>query len=290
MKFVQILIITLLLLIIIINCELIEYELISDKEFTRCSRTSVNRCKNFQISPRKGYECCKTNIEYLGYNARILNTINPHSRCSVLSKEIETQDDVDEYECFYKEKNAIDYLFDLDLSEYLSYHKQTYDCPTKNITLYSSLNITDEEKKIIQSENYCQRLYYMGIGDIDFSIAKTNNLKKKILSKEDCFNALILPKSEKYLTCAHVSIKFKLNNGTIIPSQTCAITTKRSFKKNKVDGYLNKNNFSSKEVTIDNVTIDSYEMEIIDKDDNKLSYKHSFNDTDSQSEENQNDN
>lgn len=247
-----------------------------DKELLQCMKTSIDSCKNIKISPEKEVECCRISLKYFGYNANLMNKYTK-PLCSIYTNKIQSKEDVEIFELFYKSTNAILYLLDSDIIDYSYSYTTTYDCSSQNVTLFYSLNITDEEKEIMKNENYCQRLYYHGLVDLDKGLGKTNNLEKKNLKKEDCFNALILPDSEKYLTCAYVSINFTLKNGSVIPAQTCALATKRAFINKNIDSYLNKESFITANDTLNEVFIDSYEMEIINKyDNNKLSYKYSL--------------
>lgn len=77
-----------------------------------------------------------------------------------------------------------------------------------------------------------------------------------------------MPTSKNYLTCAYATINFGLKKGENETYHSCVLISKSSFINKKLEYYL-QNDFILYP-TVVNSTIKNVEVEIVDKDNNKL--------------------
>ena len=148
--------------------------------------------------------------------------------------------------------------------------KLTYTCPKRTISFYyGGGSFIEEEKSIMKDENYCLRLYYEGlseliqIGDI---IGYGN--EPRTMTKDMCMNGKTLPNSGN--TCAYASFNLKLYDGTTEKISTCVLINSASYDTKSLDKLLEQdfNNIHQ----IDGEPIQSFEVEITNKDGNVMKY------------------
>ena len=157
-------------------------------------------------------------------------------------------------------------------SDYLEYYpfKLIYDCPSKQYELnYDIGTFTDEEMEIFNRDNYCQRLYYEGLIETDLLESKPSILEYKAITKEDWSNAVLLPISEDFITCAYGSFDFKLKDGSTKHLTSCIYISKSSFDTKEIDDHLqNLLNIH----TINGIEMKTFKFEINDKNGKSLKY------------------
>lgn len=180
-----------------------------------------------------------------------------------------TQKIIEQIEGMYRET----YGFTCAMNEvwYSTPFKQSFDCPSQKFTInYDVGTYTDEDKEILKSENNCIRLNYEGLYDLGLIESGTFNLQYKEITKEDCANAVMLPSSQNFATCAFASYDFQLEDGSTKHVNTCLYIAKSTFDTNTLD-QNSEQSFSSYS-DINGVRITSYKIEIIDKNGKSLSY------------------
>lgn len=240
--------------------------LFGNSDMDKCYLSEKTSCKSVSVSNKK-MECCKINAQYYG------NYLDGYkvSMCFLNAKQKMTDNDIKSAQQIYREamgftQTMIGYSYSMQFSFIME-----YDCPSQSFSIdYNVGTFTDEEKDVFKNENYCLRLYYQGLMDLDLIDASILNLKKKSIQKSDCQNAVMLPSSANIATCAYASFRFKLINGTIKPFSTCLYISKSSFNTKNLDQHL-ESSFESYNF-IDGMSIESYEIEITDKNNNKLKY------------------
>ena len=240
-------------------------------DLSNCMAANKNSCKSVSISD-KNFECCEILTDYYGNS--YLSDMDL-KMCYIFTTQKMTKDLIESTERTYREAYGfVSTLYGYDASYLSSYSisfKQTYNCPSQSFTIdYNVGTFTNEEKEIFKKDNYCLRLYYQGLMDMDLLPEGTLNLQKKSITKSDCSNAVILPSSKNAATCAYASFEFKLYDGSIKTLTTCLYISKSSFDTKTLDQHLDSN-FKSF-TTVDGVSIKSYEIEITDKDGNSLKY------------------
>lgn len=229
------------------------------------------KCKSVSLSD-KDWECCSVKTDY--YGSSYLNG-KSISKCGVFTKKIMTKEMIKSSELLYREcYGFISILLGTDVysSDYLFSFLMTYDCPSQSFSIDYKLSdsYTSEEKAIFQSDDYCLKLYYQGLMDMNLLPEGFLSLEKKEIQKSDCLNAKVLPNSEEYATCAYASFTFKLINGTTLPLSSCLYISKISFDTKNLDEHLSQS-FSSY-TKLSGVAIESYEIEITDKNNKILKY------------------
>ena len=89
----------------------------------------------------------------------------------------------------------------------------TYDCPSQKYTvIYDYEVFTDEEKELFKKDNYCLRLYYEGLYELN--LISELKIEQKAITKEDCSNAVMIPSKKNIETCAFASLDFLLLDGS----------------------------------------------------------------------------
>jgi len=89
----------------------------------------------------------------------------------------------------------------------------TYDCPSQKYTVtYDYEVFTDEEKELFKKDNYCLRLYYEGLYELN--LISELKIEQKAITKEDCSNAVMIPSKKNIETCAFASLDFLLLDGS----------------------------------------------------------------------------
>ena len=242
-------------------------------DFNKCMETEPTSCKSTILSDNS-LRCCITNTIYDEIPSIISNT--SISSCSVYTAIKITEDQINQIEKVYRE--AIGFIFSFigrQISNYALNFKQEFDCPSQSFTInYEIGSYTREELDIFQSENYCLRLYYQGLIDLEY-INEINfetllHLERKEINQNDCYDAILLPSSEDFSTCAFASFYFVLENGHKKQVNTCLYISNNAFDTKTLDEHL-RSSFSSYE-SLDGYNIQSYKIKITDKNNNKLSY------------------
>jgi len=143
-----------------------------------------------------------------------------------------------------------------------------YYCPKKSYNLtYGKGSFNDEEIAIMKDENYCLRLYYESLYQLDY-ISDIIGSGKRTITKDVCMNAKTLPKSKN--TCAYASFNFKLDDGTTERISACLMVSTASFETKNLDKLLEQD--FAQFYNIDDKSVDSFEVEITNKDGTTLKY------------------
>lgn len=226
-----------------------------------CYSSSEN-CKSISIS-EKNSECC----EYKQTN---------YPSCTVFTKYKMTQFEINSTEITFKDyySFSIFNLVSVSLHSYIA----EYDCPSQLISFNYSPDfiVTEEQTEFFGKDNYCLRLYYEGLFGMDLYPERfeKEGYEKKLIQKSDCDNAILVQSSEEYETCAYASYKFKLKNGADKTLNTCLLISKAAFtiKTINLDPALFMEFLLYSKV--DGEFIENFEIEITDKNNNKLLYDH----------------
>ena len=231
-------------------------------DYERCSSAESTQCKSVSIS--NNMECCQVFTDFQSAY------IPDNYICSIYPTTTKvTQKIIEQIEGMYRET----YGFTCAMNEvwYSTPFKQSFDCPSQKFTInYDVGTYTDEDKEILKSENNCIRLNYEGLYDLGLIESGTFNLQYKEITKEDCANAVMLPSSQNFATCAFASYDFQLEDGSTKHVNTCLYIAKSTFDTNTLD-QNSEQSFSSYS-DINGVRITSYKIEIIDKNGKSLSY------------------
>ena len=248
--------------------------LLTNQEYNFDACTSnKTKCKSVSLSD-KDWECCSVKADYYGNSYLNGKSI---SLCGVLTKQKMTKEMIRSAELLYRESYGfISTLLGTDVYSsnnlYSFSFLMTYDCPSQSFSVDYKIgdSYTSEEKAIFKRDDYCLKLYYQGLMDINLLPEGFLSLEKKEIQKSDCLNAKVLPNSEEYATCAYASFTFKLINGTTLPLSSCLYISKSSFDTKNLDEHLSQS-FSSY-TKLSGVAIESYEIEITDKNNKILKY------------------
>lgn len=180
-----------------------------NNDFINCMNADSDQCKSVSIS-NNYLECCKIFTDYYGSGNSYLDN-SDYSMCFLYTTTKITQDEIQQAQSVFRETMGFIYTM-IGTSYYNSFSfKQTYDCPSQTFAIdYNVGTYTNAEKEIFNKDNYCLRLYYQGLADMELIPSGTLNLAKKSITKEDCSNAVIFPSSENFATCAYASYDFKL--------------------------------------------------------------------------------
>ena len=236
-----------------------------------CLAATKDRCKSVSLSNRN-FECCQIKTDYYGNS--YLSSFD-YSFCSMYTTQKMTRELIESAERIYREAYGfVMTTMGYDSSYFSSYSlsfKLNYDCPSQSFTIdYNVGTYTNEEKEVFKKDNYCLRLYYEGLMDMDLIPEGILDLEKKTITKNDCSNAVVLPSSKDVATCAYASFEFQLLNGSAKRLTTCLYISKSSFDTKTLDQHLDSNfqSFTS----VDGMTIKSYQVEITDKNGKSLKY------------------
>ena len=103
-------------------------------------------------------------------------------------------------------------------------HIQKYKCKDGDLTIkYGYDEYTDEEMKILKSENYCLKYFYDYLYDGIY--------QEKVISEETCFNADILESSKQAgLECGFFEYQFQFLDGSSKKISSCYVYDK-NYKK-----------------------------------------------------------
>ena len=129
---------------------------------------------------------------------------------------------------------------------------------------------TEEEINILKDENYCMRLYFTGLYELGV-VSSLFVTERKEIKREDCMNAITLPNSKN--TCAFASFNFKLDDDTNQKVSTCLYISKTSLDTKNLDEFLKKQFESMASSSFgEDQTVESFEVEIADKDGKTFKY------------------
>ena len=208
-----------LLIIILLNQTLAQAydEIIKDS--TSCtSHQDRNTCSSVKLSSGI-YQCCRVDTTTFIYGE------HSASMCSIQIKPIKILQEELEKEttkALYKEMWG--YIFYSHGPSTISIMKAllNYDCIDGKATVKFGFDTyTNEEIKILQSENHCMSYFY---GFNEFT------------SKEECFNSVLLPSSEKLgLTCGYFEFNIKYSDGTSENIKSCNIFNKDVITSARLD-------------------------------------------------------
>ena len=231
-------------------------------DYERCSSAESTQCKSISISINN-MECCQVISKFQSAY------IPDNFICSVYPTTKMTQEIIEQIEGIYRETHGLTCTMN-GACHSISF-KNTMDCPSQKFTInYDASTFTDEEKEILKKENNCFRLYYEGLYDLGLIQSLNFNLQYKEITKEDCFNAVMLPSSKNFATCAFASYDFQLADGSTKNVNTCLFIPKSTFDTKTLD-QNSQQSFSSYS-DINGVTITSYKIEINDKNGKSLTY------------------
>ena len=96
------------------------------------------------------------------------------------------------------------------------------------------------------------------------------NINKKSITKSDCNNAVLLPSSQNIATCAFGSFTFRLSNSKTQTLNTCLYISKNAFDTKTLDQHLESS--FEQYTSINGTSIKSFQIDITDKNNNKLKY------------------
>lgn len=224
--------------------------------------SSSDDCKSITIS-EKNSECCKV-------------TMNTFSSCTIFTKHKMTQFEINSTEITFKDYYSFS-IYNLGSVSLVTYIAE-YDCTSQSVSFNYSpdFSVTEEQREFFGKDNYCLRLYYEGLFGMNLYPERfeIEGYEKKLIQKSDCDNAIVASSSEEYETCAYASYKFKLKNGTNKTLNTCLLLSKTAFiiKSIVLDQALMMDFLLYSKV--DGEFFENFEIEIIDKDNNKLLYDH----------------
>jgi len=237
-------------LIVFTNQDLLE-------NFKSCSEADKNQCKSVQLSD-KNQECC------LIYSDSGLNTTEINYMC--LNNYKMDPEQMEHYKKRMEELHGFTRTMNNDPSKAYTH---TYDCPSQQYSvLYNYWGFTDEEKEIFKKDNFCLRLFYEGLYELN--MLPNVNLEQKTITKEDCSNAAMLPSSKEIENCGFASLDYLLSDGSTKHFTTCIYISKYSFNTKKLDPYL-QYMFSSWN-KIDGKDVSSFKIDISDADGRSLKY------------------
>ena len=220
--------------------------------------TDTDTCQDVKMTSNI-YQCCEAIITMNGRSI---------SSCSIWFKENLSNEEKESM--IYNYQEASTFLSVMNPDSTISNLKTEYNCKNNKITLdYGIAEFTDEDKEIMKKENYCYRLYYEGLAHLG---VYTNFIGEdlKEVTKEDCMNALTIPKSKN--SCGYASFKFKLDDDSVHTINMCLPLSIVTLNKKKLDTKL-ENDFNGFLIyTIDGVGISSFDAEITSKNGEVLKY------------------
>ena len=215
------------------------------------------------------YQCCALNSIWIYYDVdgRYYRT-ESDDICSIWVSQDFSDDQIKSMEESYKETMAfLRYVYGI----YFPSINYKYTCPKKTYTFnYAAGEYTQEEIEIIKDKNYCQRLYYEGLYELGY-VADFIGDEHRAITKDDCMNAKMLPNSNS--TCAYASFVFIFDDMTKQKVSTCLFVSSSSFQTKSLDQALESDfsKFSFSDFG-DDKAVQSFEVEITNKNGNVLKY------------------
>ena len=214
--------------------------------------SSVEMISNF-------YQCCKASTSVYGYS---------HTMCSPWIIGDLSDEQIKDVE----ESNEESFAF-LHYAVGISIPSSTikYTCAKKTYTIHlGERTYTEKEIEIIKDENYCMRLYYTGLSELEY-VSNLIKTEEREITREDCMNAKTLPNSKN--RCAFASFNFKLDDNTYKKLSTCLYISKITLDTQNLDEFLKSQfqSIASSDIG-DGQSVESFEVEIADKDGKTLKY------------------
>lgn len=245
---------------------------LGNSDLSKCMASETSTCKSVSLSS-KTLECCKISTYY--YKSSYSSGLD-FDMCMPYVKTKITESQIKSIQQVYREAMGFtlaNYPYS-DYSNYLDYipsFKQSYDCKSQSFEIdYKVGTYTDEEIKIFKDDNYCLRLYYQGLMDLNLLQDGFLNINKKSITKSDCNNAILLPSTQNIATCAFGSFIFRLSNGKTQTLNTCLYISKNAFDTKTLDQHLESS--FEQYTSINGTSIESFQIDITDKNNNKLKY------------------
>lgn len=229
----------------------------------------LSTCKSIKMTSGV-YQCCRTNIVWTYYRQYDggFSYSDSSDICSVWVSQDFTDDQIKSMQETYQETMTfLTYVYDF----YMPSMKMTYTCPKKTYEFnYGRGSFTEEEIAIIKDKDYCLRLYYEGLHQLGYMADFVGN-EQRTITKNDCMNAKMLPKSKS--TCAYASFTFKFSDMTTQKLSTCLFVSSATFQTKSLDQALEQD-FSQFSYTTfgDDQVVQSFEVEITNKNGNVLKY------------------
>ena len=216
----------------------------------------INTCSSVEMISNV-YQCCKASTSLYGFSI-----CSPWIIADLSDEQIK---DVEE-------STAENYAF-LEYAIGISIPSSTviYTCPKKTYTIHVKTGTySEKEMEIIKDKNYCMRLYYTGLSELEY-VSNLMETEEREITREDCMNAKTLPNSKN--SCAFASFNFKLDDDTYKKLSTCLYISKTTLETQNLDEFL-KSQFQS--IASSNIgdgkSVESFEVEIADKDGKTLKY------------------
>ena len=238
--------------------------------------TDIMNCANHEdlstcpdVAMKSGYyQCCRfhTSIQvYNSYYRRYEDSVS-QDICNVWVAFDYSDEQIEIMQKSYQE--AVTFLT-LNYKYYIPIIQNTYTCPKKTFTFnYGKGSFTDEEIAIMKDENYCLRLYYEGLYQLGYISNIIGDSSDRTITKDICMKGRTLPSSGN--SCAYASFHFKFSDGTTENIATCVLVSSTSYESKSLDKLLENDfkQFSS----LDGEAINSFDVEITNKDGNVLKY------------------
>ena len=238
--------------------------------------TDIMNCANHEdlstcpdVAMKSGYyQCCRfhTSIQvYNSYYRRYEDSVS-QDICNVWVAFDYSDEQIESMQKSYQE--AVTFLT-LNYKYYIPIIQNTYTCPKKTFTFnYRKGSFTDEEIAIMKDENYCLRLYYEGLYQLGYISNIIEDSSDRTITKDICMKGRTLPSSGN--SCAYASFHFKFSDGTTENIATCVLVSSASYESKSLDKLL-ENDFA-KFSSLDGEAINSFDVEITNKDGNVLKY------------------
>lgn len=205
------------------------------------------------------YQCCKASMSMYGY---LFTLCSPWIIQDISDEQIK-----DLEESMKESYGFLKYAVGLTTPSFTI----EYNCPKKTYSIHLEPGTySEEEINILKDDNYCMKLYYTGLYELGVVSSRIVTERKEI-KREDCMNAKTLPNTKN--TCAFASFNFKLDDDTYQKISTCLYISKTTLDTKNLDDFLKQEfqNMASSSFG-DDQTVESFEVEIADKDGKTLKY------------------
>ncbi len=238
--------------------------------------TDIMNCANHEdlstcpdVAMKSGYyQCCRFHTKIQVYNSYYRRYEDSVSQdiCNVWVAFDYSDEQIESMQKSYQE--AVTFLT-LNYKYYIPIIQNTYTCPKKTFTFnIGKGSFTDEEIEIMKDENYCLRLYYEGLYQLGYISNIIEDSSDRTITKDICMKGRTLPSSGN--SCAYASFHFKFSDGTTEDIATCVLVSSASYESKSLDKLL-ENDFA-KFSSLDGEAINSFDVEITNKDGNVLKY------------------
>jgi hypothetical protein len=216
----------------------------------------INTCSSVEMISNV-YQCCKASVS--GYSYAVCS---PWIIADLSAEQIKDME----------ESTSENYAFlEYAVGIRIPSSTITYTCAKKTYTFHlGTRTYTEKEIEIIKDENYCMRLYYTGLSELEY-VSNLIETEEREITREDCMNAKTLPNSKN--SCAFASFNFKLDDDTYKKLSTCIYISKTTLETKNLDEFLKSQfqSIASSDIG-DGQSVESFEVEIADKDGKTLKY------------------